>query len=248
VLVRKICPAPPVRDQGGLGLDRDRLTGQDVEGDHAEHVPGIVLDEIDREILVEEVRLRSQVLLIQRVQNRMAGAIRRRAGASGLFLAEVLALAAKGALVDIPFLEPRKRHTEVFEFIDDLRCGATHVLDCILVAEVIGALDRVEHVPVPGIGQHVRQRRVHTALRRHRVRARREDLGHHRHTGFGVGQLQRSAQSGAAGPDDQCIELSCRQCHRSAASIRIQRAQSPSNRKKMATIARAVRRTPKGRT
>ena len=37
----------------------------------------------------------------------------------------------------------------MFELVDGFRCGTTHIFDGILVSQIITALDRVEHVPVP---------------------------------------------------------------------------------------------------
>ena len=53
---------------------------------------------------------------------------------------------------------------------------AAHVLDRILVAEPVGALDGVVHVPLPGVVRHVGQRRSNPALCRDGVAARREHL------------------------------------------------------------------------
>ena len=57
-------------------------------------------DQVDGEILDVELGIVLQGLLVQGVQHRVAGAVRRGAGARRLLAAEVLALAAEGALVD----------------------------------------------------------------------------------------------------------------------------------------------------
>src|SRR3984893_19314243 len=54
---------------------------------------------------------------------------------------------------------------------------AAEVLDRLLIAEPIRSLDGVVHVPFPIIWPHVAERRRDAALRRHRVRAGRKDLG-----------------------------------------------------------------------
>jgi len=74
--------------------------------------------------------------------------------------------------------------------------GATaHVFDRVLVAEVVGALDRVVHVPVPMVLGRIGERRGDSALRRHGVRARREDLREHRDLELLARELQRSAHA-----------------------------------------------------
>ena len=94
----------------------------------------------------------------------------------------------------------------MFELDHQLRRGVAHVLDGVLVAEVVAALDGVVHVPVPVVRQHVAERGVDAALRRDRVRARREHLGDDRDVGLAARELQRRAQAGAAGADDEAIE------------------------------------------
>ena len=54
---------------------------------------------------------------------------------------------------------------------------AAHVFNRILVAEPVGAPDRVVHVPAPIVLFHVSERRADAALRGDRVTARRKDLG-----------------------------------------------------------------------
>ncbi len=86
----------------------------------------------------------------------MASAISSRAGSSRLTtLAEILRLAAEGTLINPPFLGTGKRQTHVLKLKDCLRPHGTHVLNGILIAYVIGPLDRVVHVPPPiviGVG------------------------------------------------------------------------------------------------
>jgi hypothetical protein len=175
--------------------------------------PFLVPNQIDGEVLIEEVRAGAHVLLVQGVQDGVAGAVRRGAGARRLIAAEVLALPAEGPLVDPPVVDTREGHAGVLQLVHRRDGLAAHVLDGILVAEVVRPFDRVEHVPMPVVRQHVRQRRVDPALRRNRVRAGREDLGDHRHPQVGGGEPQRRVQAGAAGADDQCIELAMWNVH-----------------------------------
>jgi hypothetical protein len=83
---------------------------------------------------------------------------------------------------------------------------SAHVLDGVLVAEPVRALDGVVHVEAPIVAvAHVAERGRHTALRRHRVAARREnfcDAG-----GFQSGgrHAERGAQSRAPGTDNNDV-------------------------------------------
>src|SRR3990170_4205687 len=147
-------------DQRRLGLDNERRAGFDLDRQRPEAIAVSVHEQVHDEELVEEVRARLQVLLVERMQHRVAGAVRR----------------------------------------------AAHVLDRVLVAEVIAALHRVVHVPVPVVRRHVAERGVDAALGGDRVRARGKHLRDHGHVRLGLGELQRRAQPGAADADHQAIE------------------------------------------
>ena len=83
---------------------------------------------------------------------------------------------------------------------------AAHVFDRVLVAEPVGAPDRVVHVPAPIVLFHVAERRTDAALRGDRVTACREDLGD-----AGGIQPRRDhsecrPQSGAAGAENDNVK------------------------------------------
>ena len=86
----------------------------------------------------------------------MASTISSRACSSRLTtLAEILRLAAEGTLINPPLLSSREWQTHVLKLEDSLGPHRTHVLDGILIAYVVRALDRVVHVPPPvviGVG------------------------------------------------------------------------------------------------
>ena len=65
----------------------------------------------------------------------------------------------------------------MLEFVNRLRCVAAQIFDRVLISEPVGALDGVVHVPFPIVRPHVGERGGDAALRRDRVRARRENLG-----------------------------------------------------------------------
>ena len=68
------------------------------------------------------------------MQQRMAGAIRRRAGADRLLAAVVLRLAAERTLIDLAIVQARKRQAHVFQLIYRAGRIAAHELDGILIA------------------------------------------------------------------------------------------------------------------
>ncbi len=78
---------------------------------------------------------------------------------------------------------------------------AAHVLDGVLVAEPVGTLDGVVHVPAPVILAHVTQCRAHAALGGDGVAAGGEDLGDAGGFQAGSRHAEGSAQAGAAGAE-----------------------------------------------
>src|SRR5690625_5202689 len=99
------------------------------------------------------------------MQQRMARTVGRRASALYGFFTKIGGMAAKGALIDGAIGVAVERHAKVLELVDSMVGLATHELDGILIAQPIGALDGVVHVPVPVVFAHVAERRPDTALR-----------------------------------------------------------------------------------
>jgi hypothetical protein len=167
----------------------------------------VVHEQIEREVLVEELDLVAQRLLEQRVEQGMPGAVGGGAGAIGLVLAVLGRLAAEGALVDLALGRARERHAVVLE-LDHRRRGVLgHVLDRVLVAQPVRALDRVVHVKAPVVRAHVAERGVDAALGRDRVRAGRIHLGDAGGPEARLDHADRGAQARAAGADDQAVVL-----------------------------------------
>ena len=194
-------------------LQHDDIAGFHLERNHAEDIAIGIADEVERHPLDVELRARADVALVERVQHRMAGAIRGGARALHRLFAEVGHVAAERPLIDRAVGVAIERHAEMLELVDDLRRHPAHVLYRVLVAEPVGALDRVVHVPQPAVLGHVAERGADASLRGDRVRARREDLGQHRDGQSRFGELQRRAHPGATGADHDRIELAHRKRH-----------------------------------
>ena len=193
----------------GLGGDVDHLAGLDFDGDHAHHHAVGVLHQIDGEPFVQESGAGLEIRLVQGVQQGVAGAVRSGAGAARLAaLAVVLRLAAEWALVDAARLGTGERHAHVLQFEDGLGPFAAHVLDGVLVADVIRSLDRVVHVPAPVVVRvFAGDGAGDAALGGDRVRAGGKHLGNHRRLQARPRQAQRSAHAGTAPADDDAIEI-----------------------------------------
>ena len=170
----------------------------------------VLHDEIDREVLDEERRRVPDRLLVERVQHRVPGAVRGRAGALRDALAVVRGHAAERALVDAPVLGARERHAVVLQLDDGRRRLLAHELDGVLVAEPVRALHGVVHVPAPVVLAHVAERGADAALRGHGVAARGEQLG----DAGGRQARSRPAPAWRAGPRRRRRRRARRRCDR----------------------------------
>ena len=108
---------------------------------------------------------------------------------------------AEGALGDAAVGEAREDRAHVLELVDVAGRLVAHDLDRVLVAQVVGALDRVEGVALGVVLRGVAERRVDAALGGARVGAGRVQLRDHRHVGTGALGLDRGAHAGQARAD-----------------------------------------------
>ena len=152
-------------------------------------------------IFDEELGGVAQRLAVHGVQHGVAGAVGGGAGALRGALAVMRGHAAERTLVDLAVVAARERQAPMLELVDRFGRAAAHVFDGVLVAEPVGALDGVVHVPAPVVLAHVAERGGDAALRRHRVRAGREHLGDAGGLEAGLAAADHGAQAGAAGAD-----------------------------------------------
>src|SRR5712692_9718586 len=114
-----------------------------------------------------------QRLAIHRVQHGVAGAVGGGAGALRGALAVMGGHAAEWALIDLAiFLAARERQAPMLKLVDRLRRVAAQIFDGVLVAEPVGALDGVVHVPAPVVRPHVAERSRNPTLCRDGMRTR----------------------------------------------------------------------------
>ena len=191
-----------------------RLVGAEAMDRAVVEVPGhdaaahaLVHDQVEGEILDEELGVVPERLLVERVQDGMAGAVGGGAGAMRDALAVLRGHAAERALVDLALGRAAERHAEMLQLDDRRDAVAAHVFDGVLVAQPVRPLDGVVHVPAPVVGPHVAQRRRDAALRRHGVAAGREHLGDAGGLEALVGHAEGGAQARAAGADDDDVVL-----------------------------------------
>src|SRR6202035_2987559 len=136
----------------------------------------------------------------------VAGAVGGGAGAGGRGAVAIFHhVAAERTLVDLARLGARERPPEMLELDDRRDRLPAHVFDRVLVAEPIGALDRVVHMPAPIVVAHIAERGGNAALSRDGVASGREYLADAGGLQSFEGRSQGRPQPGAAGANDNDI-------------------------------------------
>ena len=194
-----------------LRLEDVQLAGRELVGDDAGRRWTIARldrrhDHVEHVVLVEEVDAELDAVLEQRLQDHVAGAVGRVAGAAHGRLAVVAGVAAEAALVDLALGRAVERQAHVLEVEDRVDGLLREDLGRVLVDQVVAALDRVEGVPLPVVLLHVGERGGHAALRRAGVGAGGVELRDDRGAGVRA-RLDRRAHPGAAGADDDDVVL-----------------------------------------
>ncbi len=191
----------------GLGLEDVDLAGRQLVRDDA---GGALLavdlgqQQVEHVELVVELDALLDAVLVERLQDHVAGAVGGVAGAADRGLAVVAGVAAEAALVDAPLGGAVERQAHLLQVDHGVDGLAAHHLGGVLVDEVVAALDGVEGVPLPVVLLDVGERGAHAALRRAGVGAGRVELGQHGGARALAG-LEGRAHAGAAGADDHDV-------------------------------------------
>ncbi len=165
------------RNDHRLGAETMDRAVIEVERDHAAAGP-VFHDQVEREIFDEEVGVVLEALLVERVEHRVTGTVGGGAGALGRrALPHVLGHSAECALVNFALGGAAERQAGMLELDYRRRRFAAQIFDRVLVAEPVGALDRIVHVPGPMVRAHVAECSGDSALGCNRMAAGREDLG-----------------------------------------------------------------------
>ncbi len=195
-------------EQGGPAGEDVEVAGGLLVGDHAGHAPlGVVADEghVEDLELVEEDHAPGHALLVEGLEDHVAGAVGGEAGPAHGGLAVVAGVAAEAALVDQALLGAVEGQAEVLQLDDGVDRLPAHDLGRGLVDQVVTALDRVEGVPLPRVLLHVGQGRAHPPLGGAGVGPGGIELGEHRRAALPDG-LDGRPQPGPARPDDHRVE------------------------------------------
>ena len=183
----------------GLGLEELHRAVAQVAGDRARAVAGLVEHQPGREPLLVALDLVVlHQLLVEDVQDRLAGDVGHVVGAGG-------GGAAEGAGAEQALLVAVEGDAHVLEVQQLLGRLPAHDLDRVLVAEVVRALDRVVGVRLPGVLGV--EGRVDAALGRVGVRPDRVDLGDDPDGGACLGRAEGGPLAGQAGAYHEDVML-----------------------------------------
>jgi hypothetical protein len=162
------------RENRGPGMEDHDLAGFHFHGGDAKDMTFFVANQVKRHPLDEELGVGLDVTLVHGVQHGVTGTVSGSAGATHRLFAEVGHVAAERTLVDLAVVGTVERHAVVLELNNHFVGLLAHELDRILVAEPVGALDGVVHVPRPVIFLGVTERSGNAPLGRNGMRTGRE--------------------------------------------------------------------------
>src|SRR5690606_24435944 len=146
--VRGDLPGPAIAagaKEDRLGADQVQLAAGDVQS-HDAPADAILDDEVEAVPFAIELHAVAEGLLVDGVQEHVAGEV-------GGVVSARRAVPAKTALGDAAVGQAAEDAAHVLVGINDLRRLFDHQLDRVLVAEPVRALDRVEPVLLPAIGE-----------------------------------------------------------------------------------------------
>ena len=194
----------------GLGLEDVHLAGCQVIGDNAggTGLTLFVLDQnqVEHVELVVELNVVTHAVLVQGLQNHVAGTVSCVACAAHGSLTVVAGVATEAALVDAALGGSVEGKTHLLQVEHGVDGFLSHNFCRVLIDQVIATLDGVKGVPLPVVLLDVGQSGTHTALRRTGVGTGRVKLGQNRGADS-LACLNSGTHTGTAGADDHYIVL-----------------------------------------
>ncbi len=192
-------------EHDGLGAEHVDLTG----GQFVRHYAGGALSvlghhQVEHVELVVELHALLDAVLVQGLQDHVAGAVGGVTGAAHGGFTVVAGVPAEPALVDAALGGPVERETHLLEVDDRVDGLLAHDLRGVLVNQVVAALDGVERVPLPVVLFDIGQGSTHPALRGAGVGARGVELGEDRGACAGAG-LESGPHAGTTGSHDDDV-------------------------------------------
>ena len=190
-------------DEQRLAGEQDRLAARRVDPDQPREAPLLDEDLVHEQLVVA----REAAVLEQRV---VQGLHLEEAGLVGGERRPRVGVAAERSLIDPAVGVPRPGDAPVVELPDLLRHLLDEAADDVLVGQEVGALDRVPGVQLEAVSLVGPEDRRGAALGADRVRAHQLHLGDDADVdlpGEAAGDLDRRAQAGQAGTEDQDVVM-----------------------------------------
>ena len=131
----------------GFGVENVQVAAVDLIGDDAAGPSVGREQQVQHVVLIEEAHVAGDALLVEGLQDHVAGAVGGMTGAAHRFFAEVAGMAAERTLGDLALRRAVEGQSHVFQLVYDLDRLLTHDIDRILIGEIIAAFDRIEGVP-----------------------------------------------------------------------------------------------------
>ena len=210
-LVNTACAAG--RQHGCARFEVDHFAGFDTQRGTPHYRAILVFHQIQRIPFRKNGGVVFQVLLVQRVQQRVTGTVSRCCGTRRLFAAEVFRLAAERTLIDTAIVKTGERQPHVLQFQNRFRAGFAHIFNRVLVADVVRSFYGIVHVPFPVIFMGITERHGDATLCGYGMGTGWEDFGEQRTGLAALGNLQRCAHTCAACANNNSIKFSDWQFH-----------------------------------
>ena len=152
----------------GLSLEDVDLAGCQVVGDDAGGA-GLALfvldqDQVENVELVVELHIVTNAVLVEGLQNHVAGTVSCVACAAHSSLTVVTGVTAEAALVNAAFGGSVEGKTHLFQVEHSVNSFLSHDFCCVLVDQVVATLDGVKGVPLPVVLFNVSQSGAHATL------------------------------------------------------------------------------------
>ena len=157
-----------------FSVENVNFAGFHFHGGNTDDITILITNQILRCPFHKELRIGTDVLLVQSMQHRMTGTVGNRASTFYCTFTVFSSMTAERTLINFAAFYAIKRHTHVFQLNHRFRCGSTHKLNRILIAQPVRTFHGIVHVPVPTVLLHITQRSRNTALRRYGMRTGRE--------------------------------------------------------------------------